>query len=243
MDFNGNVGIGTTSPLAPLDIRAKKGNILATSLSSLTSNASVRITGIAETADALCIGMLSTDQVSDNGNNPYAYIQNIWDSAPTIGSALLLNPAGGNVGIGMTNPSYTLDVAGSFNAPSGNGNFTVSFEVGGSTLLYSSQIHKYFVVSDMVFWYNQVVVQSLSGAGTIYHTIPVGIRPTTTSGIHVGYWHTDNDRYKLHEMYCNAGTTIILQFEGAINNMIRLDENYTIAAGDKITMFGFWKKA
>jgi len=101
----GNVGIGRTNPLAPLDIKAKKGIVTVASLSDLYSNASVMITGTAENYDALCIGMLGTDTGGDSGNNPRAYIQNIWDQNASIRpEPILLNPAGGNIGIGTTNP-------------------------------------------------------------------------------------------------------------------------------------------
>ena len=100
---DGNVGIGRTNPLSPLDVKAKKGILTAASLSDLYSNASVMITGTAESVDALCIGMLGTDYGGNSGNNPYAYIQNIWDSVQ-LAQPILLNPAGGNIGIGTTNP-------------------------------------------------------------------------------------------------------------------------------------------
>ena len=111
IDTSGNVGIGTSSPLSPLDILAVKGITTATSVDNLVSNATIRISGYAENQDALCIGMLGTDTSGDSGNNPYAYIQNVWDN-PKTARPLLLNPAGGNVGIGTTNPVVKLDVVG-----------------------------------------------------------------------------------------------------------------------------------
>ena len=107
--FGGNVGIGTNNPLSQLDIKAVKGITTAATVNDLVSNATIRISGYAENHDALCIGMLGTDTSGNSGNNPYAYIQNIWDT-PSTARPLLLNPAGGNVGIGTTNPGYKLNV-------------------------------------------------------------------------------------------------------------------------------------
>jgi hypothetical protein len=109
--FGGNVGIGTNNPLSQLDIKAVKGITTAATVNDLFSNATIRISGYAENHDALCIGMLGTDTSGNSGNNPYAYIQNIWDT-PSTARPLLLNPAGGNVGIGTTSPSGTLHVNG-----------------------------------------------------------------------------------------------------------------------------------
>jgi hypothetical protein len=110
---NGNVGVGTATPLAPLDVKAKKGILTASSINDLYSNATIMITGTAENVDALCIGMLSTDTAGNSGNNPYAYIQNIWDKAISpLAQPLLLNPVGGNVGIGRFAAACALDIAG-----------------------------------------------------------------------------------------------------------------------------------
>lgn len=103
---SGEVHIATTSTNGgPLTIRAKKGIYSVRTLASLRSNASVTIHGTAADADALCIGMLGTDP-GDSGDNPYAYIQNMWDNQASA-RPLLLNPAGGTVCIGSALPTYT----------------------------------------------------------------------------------------------------------------------------------------
>jgi len=106
---SGEVHIATTSTNGgPLTIRAKKGMYSAASLSSLRSNASVTIHATGADADALCIGMLGTDTAGNSGDNPYAYIQNMWDNQLSA-RPLLLNPAGGTVCIGSATPTTTTE--------------------------------------------------------------------------------------------------------------------------------------
>jgi hypothetical protein len=105
----GNVGIGTTSPGAPLTIKARKGNINASDMASLRSNAAVRVNAFSSSADTLLMGHLSTDTAGDSGDNPRFYIQNVWDNS-TTGREILINPAGGNVGIGTNAPNAKLQV-------------------------------------------------------------------------------------------------------------------------------------
>ena len=106
---NSRVGVGTTSPGAPLTIKASKGNINASDMASLRSNAAVRVNAFSSSADTLLMGHLSTDTAGDSGDNPRFYIQNVWDNS-TTGREILINPAGGNVGIGTNAPNAKLQV-------------------------------------------------------------------------------------------------------------------------------------
>ena len=94
---SGSVGIGTNSPGAQLEVR-KDGNI-----SSNWLNAQLRIDGATDPRMTLSLGYDTTNNfgVIQAGQNTVAF------------KDLLLNPFGGNVGIGTTGPTAKLDVVGS----------------------------------------------------------------------------------------------------------------------------------
>jgi hypothetical protein len=107
---SGNVGIGTASPTGKLQIRSERSSIYATDTASLVSNAAINISSNFDPADYLSIGLLGATY-SPDGNNPSAYMQVQWDTGNTPYTApLLLNPIGGNVGIGVTNPGAKLQI-------------------------------------------------------------------------------------------------------------------------------------
>jgi hypothetical protein len=81
---NGNVGIGTTSPAEPLTVR---GNVRSQSTAESSTN-------------------IITRAFSDGASTRYGVVEAFRD---TVGSLpLLLNPSGGNVGIGETNLNETV---------------------------------------------------------------------------------------------------------------------------------------
>src|SRR6056300_711454 len=102
----GRVGIGFTNPLGKLAVLSPLSNIEATDLNSLRSNAAINIGAYGYSNDYLSIGLLGSS--ANAGNNPSAYIQNRWDGG--LAADLLLQPGGGNVGIGTTNPTARLEL-------------------------------------------------------------------------------------------------------------------------------------
>lgn len=82
---NGNVGIGTTNPGAKLSV------------------------GMTSAATAAQVGY-NTSNMVELGWNGYPYVQ-AQDSHTPNGYGLVLNPSGGNVGIGVTSPAARLDIA------------------------------------------------------------------------------------------------------------------------------------
>jgi len=101
---NGNVGIGTTTPLSLLQVGSAATSQIAPGLGTYGQVA------IRASEQLLSFGLSNSD--------PWAsWIQS---SNPNTSGALplALNPSGGNVGIGTTSPSYLLDVNGAINGSS-----------------------------------------------------------------------------------------------------------------------------
>ena len=98
IDSNGNVGIGTTAPIYKLNVISGSAWNTTHSYASFGSNGDAR---------HLVLGNYYT------GSDAYSYIQARYDVGDVTVHPLLLNPYGGNVGIGTTAPGSKLDVAGS----------------------------------------------------------------------------------------------------------------------------------
>ena len=109
IDASGNVGIGTTSPTVKLEVAASVNGNPVTSGSTQT-NGALRVRGSA--TNVLDIGQQSA--------SPYAMWMQVCESTSLgVSYPLVINPNGGNVGIGTTSPGEKLEVAGSINLTSG----------------------------------------------------------------------------------------------------------------------------
>jgi hypothetical protein len=99
---SGNVGIGTTSPGGKLDISGGTYSLPATSGTSQTGL-------VARFKDSRTSGDVVLD-VGNAANANAAWLQSTDMRNLAINYSLLLNPNGGNVGIGTTSPSQPLDI-------------------------------------------------------------------------------------------------------------------------------------
>lgn len=99
VDANGNFGIGTTTPVAPLHVSGSNGS------PSLSSNTGQVANFTSNTTVQLAMGSI-------NGDGFPFWIQTKKSLNSGVSFPLAINPLGGNVGIGTTTPSAQLTTTG-----------------------------------------------------------------------------------------------------------------------------------
>jgi hypothetical protein len=107
INASGNVGLGTASPSLRLEAKGVVG---------LPTASGTTPTGIARFSQASGTGVVD---VGFGGNAGFGWIQAVDSSNLATNFGLLLNPNGGNVGIGTSAPTDTLSVNGTASKPGG----------------------------------------------------------------------------------------------------------------------------
>ncbi len=95
----GNVGIGTASPSATLNIKSLNSSN-SDSLSDVITNSEFKLQYRADDLSSMYLGGLGSER---------GYLQSI-NNAENAGTSFSLNPYGGNVGIGTTSPGAKLEI-------------------------------------------------------------------------------------------------------------------------------------
>jgi len=114
--IKGNVGIGTTSPGAHIETWGNTNGFPTTSLSA--NEAGLRVSGGGTNA--------ILDFGSKGAGPASGWIQARNRNDYTLDYSLLLNPNGGNVGIGSTNPGYGLEVDGTVGISQANATYIIT---------------------------------------------------------------------------------------------------------------------
>lgn len=165
---DGNVGVGVSAPRCKLNIERPIFN-LVNSVSVSTSQIYLRGSDIGY---GMALGSLS------NANNGAQYIQTVLNETPGT-LPLALNPDGGNVGVGLTNPSTKLHVTSNSNilklqttSSSGYCYFTFAnssadygyIGYGGS----ANTLYMYnYLADNIVFGSNNAAIMYLTAAGNV----------------------------------------------------------------------------
>jgi hypothetical protein len=163
--FAGKVGIGTASPAVNLDILKTGGYGFPVTSGTTQTNGKIRI-GSTGTVGILDIGSGSTSQGG--------WLQSTRSDDLSQGYNLLLNPNGGNVGIGTTSPGAKLDVNGDVFI---NSNYTGSNAAANDLTIGKTTTGNHGIT----------IATGPTYTGSIYF----GDSDNNDAGI-IGYQHSDN---------------------------------------------------
>ena len=207
INSSGNVGIGTTDPKAPLSSYTTRLGFPDTTGSG-TSNVVARIQS----------GSICLDFGSIGGTNPF-WIQNHLDTNWATNYPLLLNPNGGNVGIGTTNPLTPLHVNTTQSAANSSGNMTNGFAVsegGGGPAL---NMGVYNASGAQYAWLQSAFINN-AGVTRAIALNPVG------GNVGIG---TTNPSYPLHVQTSAASASVAARYFNVSNNPTTTSGVWTVS--------------
>ena len=203
---SGSVGIGSTNPTAKLDVRGK-------TLLWNQPNVGYAVTkGDMDTYAVLKLRGHATDSTNmqfahvNNGNSMGVQVTN---SLNTANWDILLNPFGGNIGIGTTNPGATLNVVPASTSIAGLFSGTTSSDMVRITQLGTGNA---LVVEDSANPDSTPFVVTAGGAVGVGTTNPVG-------RLHVDVLSDGSDA--VYTTSNNVNGSIILRPDGTNGNQLR----------------------